>query len=196
MVNKKAEFIFPCFLLVILAGLAAACISPPSDSGQAGSSAGIASSTAADNTMSGRSTAVFAAPIAPEESLEPVRDLSGSSGDMSTDNLRKTWRSHTPIFQTSFSPGYSSEGIRVDVKKGPLLVNYQVSPRNYDPRISFFVITIRDLESNRIVAQDGYGEPFTSTPEKQIIIYGEGPYHVNLYGNQVDVNVGIYTGDV
>ena len=195
MLNKKSDFIFPCFVLIILAGLAAACISPPADSGQAGSSPGVASSAAADNTMSGRSTAVLATPIAPEESPGPVRDLSGSSGDSTAENLRKTWRSHTPIFQTSFSPGYSSEGIRVDVKKGPLLVNYQVSPRNIDPRISFFVITIRNLQSNQIVAQDGYGEPFTSTPEKQIIIYGEGPYHVNLYGNQVDVNVAVYTGD-
>jgi hypothetical protein len=195
MLNKKSEFIFPCFLLIILAGLTAACVSPPSDSGQTGSLPSVASSTTADNTISERSTAAFAAPIAPDESPEPVRDLSGHSGDTSADNLRKTWQSHTPIFQTSFSPGYSSEGIRVDVKKGPLLVNYQVSPRNYDPRISFFVITIRDLENNRIVAQDGYGEPFTSTPEKQIIVYGEGPYHVNLYGNQVDVNVAVYTGD-
>jgi hypothetical protein len=195
MLNKKSEHIFQCFILIILAGLTAACISPPADSGPTGSAASVTSSMAADSTISERSTAVFTAPIAPDESPEPVRDLSGRSGETSTENLRKTWQSHTPIFQTSFSPGYSSEGIKVDVRKGPLLVDYQVSPRNYDPRISFFVITIRELETNRIVAQDGYGEPFTSTTEKQIIVYGEGPYHINLYGNQVDVNVRVYTGD-
>jgi len=79
--------------------------------------------------------------------------------------------------------------------KGPLLVNYRTVPLQYDPRVSFLVITIRDMGSGEIVAQDGYGEPFTSTPEKQMIVYGDGVYHINVYGNQVDVTVSVYTGD-
>lgn len=193
MTNKINHPVF-AFLIVLLAiAFFCGCIALESDTSTTGNNDG--SPQSVQPASPSRSTASFADPIAPGESPQPVRDLGEKNGEMTTENLRVTFRSHTPIFQTSISPRFNSQGIRVDVKRGPLLVNYQTIPLQNDPRISFLVITIRDMDTGTIVAQDGYGNPFTSSPEKQIIVYGDGPYHINIYGNQMDVNVGVYTGD-
>jgi hypothetical protein len=147
------------------------------------------------SSSSAVSYATLTDPVFSDRSPIVVRDLSQKGGEVGSENLRISWRSHTPLFQATFSPKYYSQAIKVNVMKGPLLVNYRTVPLQYDPRVSFLVITIRDMGSGEIVAQDGYGEPFTSTPEKQMIVYGDGVYHINVYGNQVDVTVSVYTGD-
>jgi hypothetical protein len=196
MSNKNILPVFVCLMLILILAVSAGCVALTGNPGAeesvpASSTSGISQAI----LSSGRSTASFTDPIAQGDSPQLIRDLGEKNGEMTTENLRVTFRSHAPIFQTSFSPRFSSQAIRVDVKKGPLLVNYQASARQYDPRISFLVITIRDLDNGKIVAEDGYGEPFTSNPEKQIIVYGSGPYHINVYGNQMNVNLAVYTGD-
>ncbi len=197
MTDKKVLPVFVCLIVLSITAVLSGCVVLDRIASPDDTTAGTAQPAKSSSGFSsaGRSTAGFADPIAPDESPQPVRDLSEKSGEMTTENLRVTFRSHTPIFQTTFSPRFSSQGIRVDVVRGPLLINYISRPRQYDPRISFLVITVRDLDTGKVVAQEGYGEPFASKTEQQIIIYGTGPYHINLYGNQMDVNVGIYTGD-
>jgi|WetSurMetagenome_2_1015567.scaffolds.fasta_scaffold55301_2 hypothetical protein len=192
--NKKILPVYACLIMLTITAVFSGCIAvEPVNDDNAGSDqlAEITSET----SSSGRSTATLTDPIPPGGSPQLIRDFEKQSGEMTTENLRVTFRSHKPVFHTSFSPRFSSQGIRVDVMKGPLLVNYQAYARQSDPRISFLVITIRDLETGAVVTQDGYGEPFSSTREKQIIVYGDGPFHINIYGNQMDVDVDVYTGD-
>jgi hypothetical protein len=59
----------------------------------------------------------------------------------------------------------------------------------------YFRLTVRDNETGEIVAEDGYGQEFSSQKTNRTIkIYEEGRYHLTLTGNSVDVSLAVATG--
>jgi hypothetical protein len=131
----------------------------------------------------------------PEGSPREVRDLSEKSGEVSSPVMRKSLDDIPPVYTGYYTPRYSSSAFQIHVGKGPLIIIYQTIPLQYDPRISFLKITVRDAKSTEVVAENGYNEPYPSNTVNTITVNGEGDYHVTIYGNQVDVRVSVYTGD-
>jgi len=137
-----------------------------------------------------------------------------------------------PEFEKDYSLRGNSSGLLVNVAEAPLYIVYEVTP-DYDClkepescrgtgkapiNIPYLTITVRDNQTQEIVAEDGYGREFssdighyefvitktnadgsatttTSTPgPRSIKIYREGVFHVTLEGNYLNVNVKILTG--
>jgi hypothetical protein len=172
--------------LVIISG----CIGLPSDSKILPTSA-----PRQDSGGSPGSYVRAATPI-PEESQREVRDLSGKSGEVTSLVMRKAIEDAPSVFTGHYTPKYSSSAFQIHVNKGPLIIKYRTIPLQYDPRISFLKITVMDTKTAKVVAEDGYGNPYPSNPVNMITVNGDGDYHVTIYGNQVDVTVSVYTGDL
>jgi len=131
----------------------------------------------------------------PEGSPSEVRDLSEKSGEVSSPVMRKSLDDISPVYTGHYTPRYSNSAFQIHVGTGPLIIRYRTVPLQYDPRVSFLKITVRDAKSMKVVAENGYGEPYPSNTVNTITVNGEGDYHINIYGNQVDVIVSAYTGD-
>jgi hypothetical protein len=99
--------------------------------------------------------------------------------------------------------------VNATVLEGPLWIAFDVKPL-YDclenvescrgdnaKTISrpYFTLTVRDNRTREIVAEDGYGQEYSSQKTNRTIkIYGEGQYHLTLTGNSVDVTLAVATG--
>ncbi len=143
-------------------------------------------------------------PILPDDYYRTVRNLSEKNGEGSQAPLRSSLNSRTPVYHLKYSPQFNATAIKVNVTRGPLVINFKAIPKINDPRISFAVITIRELPSKAVVAEeqidnfpktDDLSLKENSKNEKQIEIFKEGLYHINVYGNQIDVDVTVFTGD-
>ncbi|MGB7787899.1 hypothetical protein [Methanoregula sp.] len=136
-------------------------------------------------------------------------------------------------FEKTYTLGGNAFGLLVNVAEGPLYIVYVVTPK-YDCMKSpdscrgnlaasvnrpYMTITVRDNQTQEIVAEDGYGRKYssdtgdyqisitstdpvtgvtttsTTTPGPRYIeIYKEGAYQVTIEGNYLDVDVKILTG--
>lgn len=143
-------------------------------------------------------------PILPDDYNRTVRDFSEKNGEITQTPLRSSLSSRTPVYHLKYFPQFNATAIKVNVTRGPLIINFKAIPKINNPRISFAVVTVRELPSKAIVAEERI-DTFPKTDdltlhgnsinEKQIEIFKEGLYHINVYGNQIDVEVNVFTGD-
>ncbi|MFA5153563.1 MAG: hypothetical protein WC554_13450 [Clostridia bacterium] len=138
-----------------------------------------------------------------------------------------------PEFSKTYTLTGNAYGLLVNVVQGPLYIRYTVDPKYdclKDPdscrgtilvpvNRPYMTITIRDNQTQQIVAQDGYGgeyssdighyhfygtvtsddssetQPYNSYPGPRYIpVYKEGQFQVTIEGNYLDTNIGIITG--
>jgi len=97
----------------------------------------------------------------------------------------------TEVFHGQYSMNYNSVGLIATVDDAPLLIDFSVIPGNRDPVYSFFILTVRDVPTGEVVGQEGYGRTFSTESPKRLVFLVPGKYHINLYGNWVDVDLGI-----
>lgn len=109
-------------------------------------------------------------------------------------------------YTNTFVLRYNATGLRVNVTKGPLYVEFEPNPlydcmpskdscREVNP--PFFQITVHDAKTGKLLAEDGYGRTFEtnlSAVMNRFIVYREGPMDLTLYGNNVNVRLNIATG--
>jgi hypothetical protein len=167
------------------------------------------------------SSANAASPIFPEEYYRDIRNLTGKSGVNTSLPVQNSWSSRQPVYTLHYSENYGVAAFEVNVTHGPLVVIFKAKPKKNDARISFADLTIREMPSKGIVAHEridhyittksssdaeeqtdssgnviAQGPPeFGKLNEKEIIVYKEGLFHINVYGNQVDADVNAFTGD-
>jgi hypothetical protein len=143
-------------------------------------------------------------PILPDDYYRTARNLSERTSEPVPSPIRSTLNSRTPVYHLKYSPQFNATAIKVNVTRGPLIIKFKAIPKINDPRISYAVITVRELPSKAVVADeridtfrktDALTLKGNSINEKQIEIFKEGLYHINVYGNQIDVDVTVFTGD-
>jgi len=115
-----------------------------------------------------------------------------------------------PEFTRKYTLQGNATGLTVNVTKGPLLITYDINPLSdcLDQPEScrgtmekpvnrpYFTLTIRNLTTKEIVAEDGYAREFSSQKTSRTVkIFSEGAYHLTLSGNYLDVTLSITTGD-
>jgi hypothetical protein len=139
----------------------------------------------------------------------------------------------SPEFEKSYTLGGNAVGLLVNVVEGPLYIVFVVTPNNdclKDPDSCrgnlaaasgtrpMMTITVRDNQTQEIVAEDGYGGEYSSdtgqytftytvnanqadatsgqsTPgPRYIAIYKEGEYQITIEGNYLSVDLKILTG--
>lgn len=99
-----------------------------------------------------------------------------------------------PIYWGQYQLRYQNAGLIASIAQAPLVIDYVVHARNDNPYYAFLAITVRDADTLEVVAEEGYGRAFSVQEEKQIIIRAPGTYHINLYGNLVDVDLTVSAG--
>ena len=140
----------------------------------------------------------------------------------------------TPVFERSYTLDGNAVGLLVNVPKGPLYIVFVVTPK-YDCMQSpdscrgnlaasvnrpYMTITVRDNQTQEIVAEDGYAGKYSSDTGQEtfsnsgldintgitststispgpryIVLYKEGAYQVTIGGAYLTVDVKIITGD-
>ncbi len=75
------------------------------------------------------------------------------------------------------------------VAKAPLIIDFAVSPGSDSPIRSFFMITIRDNTTQKLLAQDGYFRTYSSNSPKRLIFSSPGIYQINMYGSFVTTDL-------
>lgn len=97
----------------------------------------------------------------------------------------------TEVYHDRFSMNYNSVGLLATVEEAPLVIDFSVTPGNRDPVYSFFILTVRAGSTGEVVGQEGYGRTFSTESPKRLVFLNPGKYHLNLYGNWVDVDLRI-----
>jgi hypothetical protein len=97
----------------------------------------------------------------------------------------------TEVYRNRFTLKYGSVGLLATVENAPLVIDFSVTPGNPDPVYSFFILTVRDADLGVVVGQEGYGRTFSTENPKRLVFMSPGRYHINLYGNLVEVDLGI-----
>lgn len=140
-------------------------------------------------------------------------------------------------FEKTYTLKANAAGLLVNVAEGPLYIIYVVTPQNdclKNPdscrgdikkpvNRPYLTITVRDNQTQEIIAEDGYGREYSSdigsseysktltstdphytehstttisvdTDPRCIKIYKEGTFHITLEGDFLDVDVKIKTG--
>ncbi len=100
-----------------------------------------------------------------------------------------------PLFTQGYSLWSNNYGLLLDDVKGPVTRDFTSYPKNSNPHYSFFVTTVRDPRTLRVITENGYGRMYSVEKSKKIVLYSAGRYHINLYGNLMDVTISITTGD-
>ncbi len=183
MVRKKLLFMQPgpVFLSLTLAFLllVAGCAQPGGDTGHPGT-APVVSATATPGPV------IAADPYPPSEPYEiDPRFVKNSPQHLVDPSL------FTEVFRERYSLKYSSAGLLATVDEAPVVIDFSVIPGNRDPVYSFFILTVRDADSGTVVGQEGYGRTFSTESPKRLVFLAPGTYHLNLYGNLVDVELAI-----
>jgi hypothetical protein len=93
------------------------------------------------------------------------------------------------IFHQSYDMKYQYEAVYADVKQAPLIIDFAVSPESDSPIRSFFLITVRDNETQKLLAQDGFFRTYSSNSPKRLYFSTPGQYHINMYGGFVKADL-------
>lgn len=71
-----------------------------------------------------------------------------------------------------------------------------VFKQTYPSEDSWFEVTVRDRESGKIVAQDGFGKRYSADIRKRIFVGQFGNYLIQFSGNDVKVHTVMRAGGV
>ncbi len=145
-------------------------------------------SIADDETTTSNSTVSAAAPILPEDPYASDLHARDQPEEEPEQELIE-------IFSDSFSFEFDNAvAYTVDVAKGPLEIRYTAHAHKETSYDSWMEITVRDADSNEIVAQDGFRRTYSSETEQQITVRDEGCFHITIQGRSVDADIAFLTG--
>lgn len=114
-----------------------------------------------------------------------------------------------PFFKKTYPMRGNATGLIVMAPQGPLVIMFDVRPVAdciEDPKSCrgdtikpvnrpYFTLTVRDHETNGIVAEDGYGREFSSEKSNRTLkVYRDGRFHLTLTGNFLDVTLAVAAG--
>lgn len=100
----------------------------------------------------------------------------------------------TPIFNNKYELAYNTVSFKVDVLKAPFVIDCNMSPRIKDISIPFMDISVNRMENRSQVVEEERWFGLDLENDKQLIIREPGIFYVDIYGNQVTLNLTISTG--
>jgi len=94
------------------------------------------------------------------------------------------------IYQHTYVGRYQSEAVVAKVAKAPLVVDFTLT-QSQSPTRSFFYVTVRNNETQQLLAQDGFFGPYSLNSPKRLFFSSPGTYHINMYGGFVTVDLSL-----
>jgi hypothetical protein len=92
------------------------------------------------------------------------------------------------IFHQTYEGKFQSEAVVANVLQAPLIVDF-VLTQSQSPTRSFFFITVRNNETQELLAQDGFFGPYSENQMKRLYFSSPGSYHINMWGGFVTVDL-------
>jgi len=136
-------------------------------------------------------------PAQPGEHLPDPNPQNVTSIPMTRVDVAKPLVETTTVFEEQYTLYHSARGLQVDVVDVPFIITFSATPRHPEPDAnSRLVVTVRDPETLRLIADEGYHGIYGSAREKSIKLYSPGRYIVTLDGRFVDVKVTMGTEKV
>jgi hypothetical protein len=123
------------------------------------------------------------------ESATPIRDPSPYVLPYYSTVYNPKGQSFPTIFQQSYTFNFQYEAVYANVVRAPLIIDFAVSPGSSSPIRSFFIITVRDNKTQKLLAQDGYFRTYSSNSPKRLYFSSPGSYHINMYGGFVTADL-------
>jgi hypothetical protein len=119
---------------------------------------------------------------------------------------------------TQFNLTRTTEAYSFDLTRPPLIIEFRVEPKmitrekyatsdhtniksgmvkqTFPSETSWFTVTVRDRESGKIVAEDGFGKLYSADTRKRVFVGERGDYLIELSGNDAKVHVLMRAGAV
>ena len=93
------------------------------------------------------------------------------------------------IFQQTYKLNFQDEAVVAKVAKAPLIIDFSVTPAFYNPNKVYFFLTIRNNDTQQLLAQDGFYGPYSENSPKRMFFSSPGTYHINMNGGFVSVSL-------
>ena len=133
-------------------------------------------------------------PVQPGEYLPNPNPANVTPIPLTRMDVVKSLVETTTVFEDHYTLYHSAPGLQVDVVDVPFIITFSATPRHSDPgAYSRLAVTVRDLETLRLIADEGYNGIYGSGREKSITLYRAGRYIVTLDGWFGDVRVTMGT---
>jgi len=118
---------------------------------------------------------------------------------------------------TQFNLTHTAEAFAFDLTAPPLIIDFRVEPKmitrekyatsdtdikgglikqTYPSETAWFTVTVRDRESGKIAAEDGFGKLFSADTRKSVFVGELGDYLIEFSGNDVKTHVLMRAGGV
>jgi hypothetical protein len=95
----------------------------------------------------------------------------------------------TEVYRNRFTLAFNTAGLLATVDRAPLVIDFSTTPAHTNPNYCFFILTVRDADTETVVGQEGYARTFSTENPKRMVFTRPGRYHLNLYGNMVKVDL-------
>jgi hypothetical protein len=136
-------------------------------------------------------------PVQPGEHLPDPNPCNVTPVPLTRMDGAKPVAEKTKVFEEQYTLYQSARGLQVDIVDVPFIITFSATPRHPEPdAYSRVVVTVRDPETLRLIADEGYHGIYGSAREKSIKLYSPGRYIVTLDGRFVDVKVTMGTEKV
>ncbi|MDD1665862.1 MAG: hypothetical protein LUQ32_10955 [Methanomicrobiales archaeon] len=123
------------------------------------------------------------------ESATPIRDPNPYKLPYYSTVYNPKGQYFPTIFHQSYEFNFQYEAVYANVVKAPLIIDFAVTPGSSTPIRSFFLITVRDNTTQKLLAQDGYFRTYSSNSPKRLYFSSPGMYHINMYGGFVNADL-------
>ena len=175
-------------------GVSDSAISAPRTTGK-----GVSSSTGSASSVSGTVTRVNSfMPDDPDYYEPEITSLGSPADEPSVEKLRTIFHKNGVLLN------YTALSYNVEVPKGPLYICFKVYPDieyswdsdddRPDAYFTYMYMNVYDLDTGELVADEGYLKQYSSDTEKEIMIYRDGDFRIDIYGRKVTIDFAISTG--
>ncbi len=98
-------------------------------------------------------------------------------------------RAFPTIFHQTYEGKFQYEAISAEVVNPPFIIDYAVTPGSSSPVRSFFIITIWDNTTHKVLAQDGYFRTYSAESPKRLYFSFPGKFYIEMHGGFVTVDL-------
>jgi hypothetical protein len=119
----------------------------------------------------------------------PIRDPNLYNAPDYTTIYNPKGRTFPTIFHQTYEGKFQYEAIFAKVVNSPFIIDFAVSPGSTSPVRSFFIITVWDNTTHKVLAQDGYFRTYSAESPKRLYFSFPGKFYIEMHGAFVTVDL-------
>jgi hypothetical protein len=94
------------------------------------------------------------------------------------------------IYHQTYDGKFQKEGVDARVLQAPLIIDFVLTSAQ-GPTRSRFLLTVRNNETQELLAQEGFYGAYTENSQKRLYFSAPGTYHIDMYGTFVNVDLTV-----